>query len=435
MTDDSQELRRSLWGRARELDLFVWVALLVILAGLVARFWGLGFPARFSFDEHHFVENARNYLAGKADWNDHPPLGKLLIAFWMYLWGDHSWTWRLASALCGAGTVGVAMALGRSLFPHKRDVALLAGALVAMDGFCLVYSRTALLDGQLSFFALLSVLAASVSRSWWSWLCVGLLVGLTTGIKFSGVCTLLPIAFLLVTRERPRAWFLRGVLLALGFSLAYVGQWVLGLWLSGQYESPTQALTQTVHLYKHHAAFTKMENAATSSWTSWWLPENPIKLYQIKAGRAVRVATSLGNPLLWWSVWLSAGATVTSLLWFGLRSALDSAVSGLSSTWGNIWREQGRAFLVLCLGWLGFLAPWILSRRDSYIYHYLPAYTFGLILLAALIAHCAPLLHRRVKLGFLIVAFAVSSFYAPVWLGMTLSKTAVAQRLFVSGWR
>lgn len=60
-------------GRASSdtVQLGVACALLVTL-GVLLRILGYAEPPTFTFDEHHFVENARNYLHGKNDWNDHP---------------------------------------------------------------------------------------------------------------------------------------------------------------------------------------------------------------------------------------------------------------------------------------------------------------------------------------------------------------------------
>ncbi len=60
--------------------LLLGLAAVLIALGVWCRTVGFGFPPTFLFDEHHFVENARNYLNHAADWNDHPPLGKLFIA-------------------------------------------------------------------------------------------------------------------------------------------------------------------------------------------------------------------------------------------------------------------------------------------------------------------------------------------------------------------
>src|ERR1039457_852257 len=51
----------------------------LLCLGVIWRFVDLDYPRTFSFDEHHFVSNARNYIAHRADWNDHPPLGKLVL--------------------------------------------------------------------------------------------------------------------------------------------------------------------------------------------------------------------------------------------------------------------------------------------------------------------------------------------------------------------
>ena len=89
------------------------VILTIMIAGGVAlRLRNIGFP-RFTFDEHHFVPNARRYLVGEADDNDHPPLGKLFIAAGMLLFGDNPTGWRAASLIFGLQTLVIAAALAR----------------------------------------------------------------------------------------------------------------------------------------------------------------------------------------------------------------------------------------------------------------------------------------------------------------------------------
>lgn len=438
-------MKQTLDSPTRALTPFSCAALVTIALGIFARFWRLGFPAQFSFDEHHFVENARNYLHGKPDWNDHPPLGKLTMASSIELWGDSAFAWRFVSAVVGVATIGVAFALARSLFRHdspsrRNDVALLAGAVVAADGFCIAYSRTALIDGQLTFFALAAVLVATLSTSAAGWLAVGCVVGLAAGVKFSGICVGLPLFFLLVTRLSGGARFAAAGLALVGFASTYSAQWILGLVLSGKFESVSQVVSETARLYEHHAVLTQMDNPWVSYWYTWFVPKKPIVLYRLPDHDLIRMSTSLGNPFSWWCV---GGAAVVGA-GISLRQAValvarrrDGGDSSTSSTEG--WRAaldtHSSALIVPFLGWLGFLAPWILTKRDSYIYHYLPAYTFGLILAAGLVVELGRVVHAKAHYYFLLIAFVVSAFYAPIWIGAPLSAKAASDRALLRSWQ
>lgn len=426
-----------------------WIAaaLGAICAGLVARFWHLGFPGRLSFDEHHFVENARNYLAGKADWNDHPPLGKLFIASSIGLFGDTPTAWRMTSALFGTATIFMGMELSRRLFRGSVSAALLAGALIAIDGFHLTYSRTALLDHQLAFFALAAVLVGTAAQSLAAWAAVGLLAGLAASVKFSGIAALLPLGFLFLS-NKPSQRSLAFCAMAVSFIAIYSAQWIIGLQLTGKFTSLLQVVSETQRLFEQHAVLTKMENPATSAWTSWFVPTNPIVLYRVSEGEFVRTAFSLVNPLIGWSVAAICVFCLMASIWAGWAPSLQPAsalprakantpasTTPASKLWRTIWYPHARGFLVPLLGWLGFLAPWVLTRRDSYIYHYLPAYTFGIVLLSGVLAALTSTLHRRVALYYLLAAIVVSGYFAPVWLGVPVSERALSCRMLVRSWR
>jgi dolichyl-phosphate-mannose-protein mannosyltransferase len=165
-----------------------WLGPLVVtaFAGLL-RFWHLGQPKAFVFDETYYAKDAFSLLryhyeksfvdgaddkilAGNldvfrpsAEYVVHPPLGKWIIASGEQLFGMNPFGWRFAVALLGTLSV---LALARVVRRMTRStlIGTLAGFLLAIDGLHLVMSRTALLDLPLSFFVLLAFAALVLDR-------------------------------------------------------------------------------------------------------------------------------------------------------------------------------------------------------------------------------------------------------------------------------
>ena len=118
-------------------------------------------------------------------------------------------------------------------------------------------------------------------------------------------------------------------------------------------------------------------------------------------------------------------------LWPLLRDAAPSPAAGPPAPEGPVLALESRAG-VLCwtlLVWAAPLAFWVPSLRDAYLYHYLPSYTFALVLLAGFCDR----LYARHPLATLIglcVVLEVSLFYAPLWSELPISEHALNARLF-----
>lgn len=170
-----------------------WLApTLITLFAALLRLANLDHPHELAFDETYYVKDAWSLwtLGYEGTWSDganaafnagdgdaiaaaldpegsfvvHPPLGKWLIALGMAATGPtSSFGWRVAVAVLGSLSVLVlffiAKALTRSLL-----AASIAGFLLAIDGLSIVMSRTALLDGILTFFILLGFLFVLYDR-------------------------------------------------------------------------------------------------------------------------------------------------------------------------------------------------------------------------------------------------------------------------------
>jgi dolichyl-phosphate-mannose--protein O-mannosyl transferase len=96
--------------------------------------------------------------------------------------------------------------------------------------------------------------------------------------------------------------------------------------------------------------------------------------------------------------------------------------------------EHGRAVLVLLAAALAFLAPWVLTRRDSYLYHFLPSYTALVLLLAGLLGALARA-RPKLALAFLCVVGLVAGLYGPLWCSLPMSPASARARLFLERWR
>lgn len=148
-----------------------------LFAGLL-RFWDLGHPDAFVFDETYYPKDAWSLLEQGYEgvWPDtanteiladpqhipltpdpefiaHPPLGKWVIAAGEQLLGLHPFGWRFMTALLGTVTVLMLARIGRRLFASTL-IGCTAALLMAVDGLQFVMSRIGLLDGIQMFFVL-----------------------------------------------------------------------------------------------------------------------------------------------------------------------------------------------------------------------------------------------------------------------------------------
>jgi dolichyl-phosphate-mannose--protein O-mannosyl transferase len=225
--------------------------LVTLLAGIL-RFWNLGHPHVLVFDETYYVKDAWSQwnLGYAATWPDgadarfaagepnifttdpsfvvHPPLGKYLIGFGMWLFGpDSSFGWRAMTALFGTALVLLLFLVAKTL-TNSTVFATVASFLLAIDGLGIVMSRVGLLDVFLAFFILLAfwfalldrrrhldrLAAAIVARrvddalAWgavlWNrpWvIAAGAAAGAATAVKWSGVWVLAAIGLYLVVTD------------------------------------------------------------------------------------------------------------------------------------------------------------------------------------------------------------------------------------------
>ena len=179
-------------GRAADDRLVGWLVTVVVTAVAgVLRFWNLGRPREFLFDETYYAKDGFSlWKFGYArDWVDkvndaivegrynpsmqkdtpsmvvHPEVGKWLIGAGEKVFGFESFGWRFPSAVVGTLMVLVMVRLARRV-TRSNLLGGVAGLLLAFDGLQFVLSRLALLDIFVAFFLLCAVSCLVADRDW-----------------------------------------------------------------------------------------------------------------------------------------------------------------------------------------------------------------------------------------------------------------------------
>jgi predicted membrane-bound dolichyl-phosphate-mannose-protein mannosyltransferase len=395
------------------------VLAIVMIAALVARAIWLAVPLNgLIFDEAYYVNAARILLGiqlpeaahyagsplGLDPNQEHPPLGKLLIALSMLAFGDNGLGWRLPSVVAGMIALGAVYLIVRAA-GESRWLGVLAVGLLAFENLTLVHSRIGTLD--------MMVLAPILLGAWLGlrhrWLAAGALMGFGTLFKLTGLYGLAALLLWLAlegferwrTNRRPDLALLRPVLLVLaGYVLVFgAGLTALDARFSSYAGRP---LDHVQHMVSYGANLSKpglnptCKSNDSAPW-QWLTNDCQMTYYRVdvtskSAGKVVSSVPSIDfrgamNPVLIGTFALGMSAAA----WLAWRGG------SILARWSLVW---------VASNYLPYLLLVVARSRITYIYYFLPVIPALAVAVALLLLRSG--LPRFVAWGYL-AAFALAA--------------------------
>jgi dolichyl-phosphate-mannose--protein O-mannosyl transferase len=424
-------------NRSRFWTILVFIAIAVFV---FLRVWRLGTPVETVFDEVYFPKMASQYLAGEAFFDIHPPLGKLIIAFGEFIFGNNPIGWRIMPLLAGIGLLPAGYWAMRQLFGDEngKRAGLIAALLFAIDGLLIVYSRTGLMDGFILLFGILSIgfcwqfihQREAGDRGAVAMLLTGMFAGLAFAVKWIGIGFLPLVAgtvliVMLVHKKRSidftdfQLWFMSFVIApAILYTVPFLANWQTDFW--SQFALwHQQSWDYNVGLDATHPY--------SSKWWSWPFLVRPIWFYYQGNGGNVIGVDGIGNPLEWWASTLAVVYTILAVVYSFL-------------TWSRqenqiLTRKQLWPVLFLLAGWGAFFLPWAVIGRVLFLYHYLTSYVFALLLMAFWLGAAWRETYNWIFVGLALTAMVISGgLFAPIWIAYPIPQEYFNWLMWFKSW-
>ncbi len=428
------------------------------------------------FDEIYHGRTAYEHLHGQAPYETtHPPLGKLIMAVGVAIFGMTPFGWRFAGTLIGVLMLPALYLFAKQLF-KRRDLATFSMLLFAFDLMHFTQTRIATIDSFPVFFILLSYLcmarymmtdllaladnetpkffSRAFVKSLGSLALCGLFMGLGIASKWIGLysavglAALLLIAFYrqlrisnvacgyLADESNTEQSFVekRRILSAQQFTLArilltcafcvvfFVAVPAVIYYLSYiPYLSPTGPVSlerviaaQESMLSYHATPGLGMDHPFQSPWWQWPLILKPMWFVRDSFEPAGFASTimCMGNPLIFY-----VGAACMAAVFAAYVCKYLSVRGGL-----HLKATDGNLILpVLVIGFLAQYLPWVLVPRSMYMYHYFASVPFIILATAWAVSHLSPRnkkWSRGVMIGYVVLAALFFILFYPYASGI-----------------
>ncbi|MDQ8735771.1 phospholipid carrier-dependent glycosyltransferase [Paenibacillus sp. LHD-38] len=404
------------------------------------------------FDEIYHARTAYEHLEHIVAYeNTHPPLGKLIIALGIKLFGLNPFGWRIAGTLFGIAMLPLIYVFARRLF--KTSVyAGLATALFAADFMHFTQTRIATIDVYGVFFIMLmfyfmhkyyslSFYRVKLGVTLMPLFLAGLFFGIGVASKWivlyggAGLAIMLGISLFERYKEYAAAKrvlrggmasnatfsseklqhivhvFPRYTLITLAVCLVfyiaiplviYALSYIPVLTVMDDGYTLKSLVDYQKHMFSYHSQLVST-HPFSSSWWEWPFMKRPVWYYSgdNMAEGFKSTIVALGNPLIWWTGIFAMAATI----------------------WISIKRKDKAIYTI----WIAFLAqyvPWMLVTRLTFLYHYfamVPFIILSLVYIFKVIEEKRPgfKLARNIFLAAAVLLFIA---YYPALSGMTVKS-------------
>ena len=410
--------------------------LLLLIISLIFRLIRLGNPFQYVFDEVYHVVTARGYSNNDSaayeywqqspepdtayDWL-HPPLAKLIQAGSIKLFGDHSFTWRLPSAVFGTIAIAAVYFLGLELFKNKV-LALLSASIFSFDGLQLTMSRITMNDIFVTTWIIIAVtffykyLNLSLSKGSSFLLLTGLFTGLGLATKWSALLLYPLFVVFLFSRlksilKNPRLLFFTIYCLILIPAFIYLLSY-LQFFTQGHSFADFYHLHQQIYWYQ--TGLTASHHYQSTAW-QWPLLIRPVWFYVDYTSTTIANIYNLGNPAIFWGGLMAIGYVISRQISLKLYS-----------------------LTYLLSGYLLLFFPWVLSPRILFIHHYLPTLPFlCLLIIWSLfdIKKSNPKIGKFLITGYSLLTIILFLFFYPLNTALPLPNHLLKFWFWLPSWR
>lgn len=362
------------------------------------------------FDEIYFPRTAYEHIHGMSVYETtHPPLGKLIIALGVQLFGMNPFGWRFMGTLLGVLLVPVMYLFALKIF-KKRLLAFTAAFLMMFDFMRYSQTRLATIDTYSVLFVMLmyyfmydyfTVKSYDLrfKQSLKPLIFCGLSFGIGIACKWTSVYAGAGLAFLFFLAkyleyqdierkrvcwpEQKKPWILSNftptcavcliffvILPAIIYVLSYIP------YMAGDPDKSLMSivLDNQINMYSYHSGLNATHDFS-SSWWQWPIMMRPIWYYvQPEAGAGLRsTIVSFGNPAVWWT---------------GIAAVIASLITA--------WRKRDKRMVVVFVAFALQFCPWMLVTRCTFIYHFFTAVPFVILMIVYCISHL--LESKKIKL-------------------------------------
>jgi len=403
------------------------------------------------FDEVYFTRTAEQYLHRQLpyEWT-HPPLGKLIIASGVAVFGLNPFGWRVMGVIFGTLMIPVIFLLGKKMFGSYIG-GFSAAFLLTFDFMHFSEARLGITDTYLAFFSVFSQLfffiyLGNVVRKGWKNASViplffsFLLFALGFSTKWLVLFGFLgAMAILIIMRfsdlirakgkslsdkfyaffEYPYVYIMFFIIMAVGIYFAtYIPDMLAG-------RSLMNVAQLQDGMYSYHAAPIGLDHPYSSPGWSWPLIEKPLWLYVSYLPADMRSTISVfGNPAVWW-IGFAAIITITGV-------TILKAVADLKKRQMPVF-EISAVFLsvVYFAQWI----PYAFISRGLFIYHYYVSVPIICLASAYFISKYWKYKWMKIAaLAYFIVVIALFVLFYPVISGTPVSTVTSESLRWFNQW-
>ena len=328
------------------------------------------------FDEVYHPRTAYEHLNGITPYEvSHPPLGKLIIAVGMKLFGVTPFGWRFCGTLFGVLMLPIVYVFLKKMF-GGFIVPACGTAILACDFMHFTQTRIATIDTYAVFFMLLMYLFMYlyVTEGRLRNLALsGIFFGIGAACKWTCIYAGAGLALIwfiyridkLKDGEKLRDFFGNCLFCVVFFVIIpciiyYLSYYPYGL--ARGMEAPSMFFTKDYaslvwdnqnFMFNYHA-YLESEHPYSSRWYEWMLDIRPILYYrQYFTDGSISAFGAFNNPVLSW-------AGLVAIIMVGYLA----------------FARKDRVSLFILIGYLAQLLPWVIIRRTTFAYHYFQSSVF-----------------------------------------------------------